>query len=248
MRGRDLRQQAIENLNEYNLSTTLVVTLQKGLNDDRMGDIIDYALKQKCIRGVTFQPTQAAGRLDNFNPATDSFSLTEVRRGIIDQSPVFTAEDLLPVPCNPDALAMAYALKLDGEVFPLTRYIDPVELLSNSSNTIVYERDPRLRQHLLKLFSTANTVDTVVPEINQLLCCLPQVSAPNLSYDNLFRIIILQFMDAYNFDVRAVKKSCVHIVSKDLKIIPFETMNIFYRDPEKLARLEELRAERVGII
>ena len=160
MRGRDLRQQAIENLNEYNLSTTLVVTLQKGLNDDRMGDIIDYALKQKCIRGVTFQPTQAAGRLDNFNPATDSFSLTEVRRGIIDQSPVFTAEDLLPVPCNPDALAMAYALKLDGEVFPLTRYIDPVELLSNSSNTIVYERDPRLRQHLLKLFSTANTVDT----------------------------------------------------------------------------------------
>jgi prolipoprotein diacylglyceryltransferase len=89
---------------------------------------------------------------------------------------------------------------------------------------------------------------TVVPDLNQLLCCLPQVSAPNLSYENLFRVIILQFMDAWNFDVRAVKKSCVHIVSKDLKIIPFETMNIFYRDPEKLARLEELRNERVGII
>ena len=121
MRGRDLRavrQQAIEHLNKYNLSTTLVVTLQKGLNDDEMGDIIAFALKQKCIRGVTFQPTQAAGRLDNFNPETDSFSLTEVRQGIIDQSPVFTAEDLLPVPCNPDALAMAYALKLDGESSP----------------------------------------------------------------------------------------------------------------------------------
>jgi hypothetical protein len=39
----------------------------------------------------------------------------------------------------------------------------------------------------------------------------------------------------------------VHIVSKDLKIVPFETMNIFYRDAEKLARLEELRAERTGI-
>jgi len=251
MRGRDLRevrQQAIANLNKYNLSTTLVVTLQKGLNDDEMGDIIDYALKQRCVRGVTFQPTQAAGRLDNFNPETDSFSLTEVRQGIIDQSPVFTAEDLLPVPCNPDALAMAYALKLDGEVYPLTRYVDPADLLQSGGNTIVYERDPRLRQHMLKLFSTANTVDTVVPEINQLLCCLPQVSAPNLGYDNLFRIIILQFMDAWNFDVRAVKKSCVHIVSKDLKIIPFETMNIFYRDQEKLARLEELRGERLGII
>jgi uncharacterized radical SAM superfamily Fe-S cluster-containing enzyme len=128
---------------------------------------------------------------------------------------------------------MAYALKIEGEVFPLTRYVDPADLLTNSSNTIVYERDPRLRDHMLKLFSTANTVDTVVPDLNQLLCCLPQVSAPNLSYENLFRVIILQFMDAWNFDVRAVKKSCVHI---------------FYRDPEKLARLEELRNERVGIV
>lgn len=47
-------------------------------------------------------------------------------------------------------------------------------------------------------------------------------------------------MDAYDFDVRAVKKSCVHIVSKDLKMIPFETMNLFYRD-EKKNDLEELR-------
>ena len=72
------------------------------------------------------------------------------------------------------------------------------------------------------------------------MCCLPNIDAPNLGYDNLFRIIIMQFIDAYNFDVRAIKKSCVHIVNKDNKIIPFETMNLFYRD-DKLARLEELR-------
>ena len=156
MRGRDLREvrkQAIENLNKCNLATTLVVTLQKGLNDDEMGEIIDYTLKQKCIRGIMFQHTQAAGRLDNFNPETDSFTLTEVRQGIIDQSPVFTAADLLPVPCNPDALAMAYALKPDDEVIPLTRYVAPADLLQNGGNTIVYEREPRLRRHML--FSTA---------------------------------------------------------------------------------------------
>jgi uncharacterized radical SAM superfamily Fe-S cluster-containing enzyme len=52
----------------------------------------------------------------------------------------------------------------------------------------------------------------------------------------------MNFMDAHDFDVRAVKKSCVHIVNKDLKLIPFETMNLFYRD-EKKAYLEELRKE-----
>ena len=52
----------------------------------------------------------------------------------------------------------------------------------------------------------------------------------------------MQFIDAYNFDVRAIKKSCVHIVNKDYKIIPFETMNLFYRDDKK-EYLEILKAQ-----
>jgi uncharacterized radical SAM superfamily Fe-S cluster-containing enzyme len=52
----------------------------------------------------------------------------------------------------------------------------------------------------------------------------------------------MRFIDAYDFDVRAIKKSCVHIVSpEDKKIIPFETMNLFYRDPMKRAVLNDLR-------
>jgi uncharacterized radical SAM superfamily Fe-S cluster-containing enzyme len=246
MRGKDLtdvRQQAIENLNEVNLSTTLVVTLQKGVNDDEMGAIIDYAVKQPCVRGVTFQPVQVAGRTDDFDPATDRIPLTEVRQRILEQSPIWTANDIIPVPCNPDALAMAYALKIDGQVFPLTRYVDPTVLLNNSKNTIVYEQDERLHQHVLKIFSTGISTDAAVNDMQSLLCCLPQVQAPGLDYTNLFRIVIMRFLDAYDFDVRAIKKSCVHIVHKDGRIIPFETMNLFYRD-DKEAYLKELQKER----
>jgi hypothetical protein len=35
-----------------------------------------------------------------------------VRRRILEQTSVFAPDDLIPVPCNPDCLAMAYALKL----------------------------------------------------------------------------------------------------------------------------------------
>jgi uncharacterized radical SAM superfamily Fe-S cluster-containing enzyme len=236
----DIRKQAIENLNAVNLSTTLVVTLQKGLNDHEIGKIIDYALKQKCVRGVTLQPTQIAGRLENFNPETDRMTLTEVRRKILEQTDIFNPDDLLPVPCNPDALVMGYALKLDDEVFPLTRYINPNDLLDNSKNTIIYEQDAQLQDKMIELFSTGNSVEVAEENLKSIMCCLPNIDAPNLGYDNLFRIIIMQFIDAYNFDVRAIKKSCVHIVDKDNKIIPFETMNLFYRDDKK-ARLEELR-------
>ena len=233
LRGGDLmaiRKKALEHLNEFNLSTTLVVTLQKGLNDDEVGEIIDFALKQKCVRGVTFQPTSVSGRLEHFDPAIHRMTNTEVRKLILEQSPVFNSADLIPVPCNPDALVMAYALKYNDQVQPLTRMIDPEILLNNSKNTIVYEQDERLHQYVMSMFSTGISTDRVKEQVNQLLCCLPNVVAPDLSYDNLFRIIIMNFMDAYDFDVRAIKKSCVHIVHADGRIIPFETMNLFYRD------------------
>lgn len=245
MRGKDLREirnRAIAKLNDLNLSTTLVVTLQKGLNDSEIGEIIEYALKQKCVRGVTFQPTSSSGRLVNFNPENEKITNSEVRRLILEQAPVFHSDDLIPVPCNPDALIMGYALKLEGQVFPLTRFINPADLLNNSRNTIVYEQDDRLKNHLLKLFSTAPSVEKSSEELHHLLCCLPEVEAPGLRYDHLFRIIIMNFMDAYDFDVRAIKKSCVHIVHPDGRVIPFETMNIFYREEfkEKFEDLKEL--------
>jgi uncharacterized radical SAM superfamily Fe-S cluster-containing enzyme len=246
LRGKDLtdiRVKALEHLNEMNLSTTLVVTLQQGQNDDEIGKIIEFALKQRCVRGVTFQPTQIAGRTEKFNPATDRITMTDVRQKILDQTTLFQPNDLIPVPCNPDALVMGYALKLAGQVFPLTRYIDPAHLLDNSRNTIVYEQDAELHQHLIKIFSTGISVDRVEDNMKQLLCCLPQIDAPGLTYENLFRIIIMRFIDAYDFDVRAIKKSCVHIVHKDGRIIPFETMNLFYRD-DKEEYVKQLQQER----
>jgi len=243
LRGKDLsdiRMRALEKLNALNLSTTLVVTLQKGLNDDEIGSTIDFALKQRCVRGVTFQPVQIAGRFEH-DPDKNRLTLTEVRNGILSQTDVFKPHDIIPVPCNPDALAMGYALKLNGQVFPLTRYIDPAVLLdSTTRNTIVYEQDTQLHEQLIKIFSTGISVDKVTEDMHQLLCCLPQVYAPGLSYENLFRIIIMRFIDAYDFDVRAIKKSCVHIVSKDGRIIPFETMNLFYRD-DKEQYLDQLK-------
>jgi len=76
---------------------------------------------------------------------------------------------------------------------------------------------------------------------HELMCCLPPVKSETLGYGNLFRIIIMNFMDAYDFDVRSVKKSCVHMVQPNGHIIPFETMNMFYRTELQRANLAALR-------
>ncbi|HEX6832339.1 MAG TPA: radical SAM protein [Rudaea sp.] len=238
----EIRRRALDRLNEHDVSTTLVVAVKQGLNDGELGEIIEFALTQPCVRGVTFQPIQAAGRLENYDASRDRLTLTEVRRRILEQTRVFAPDDLIPVPCNPDCLAMAYALKLGGQVLPLTRFITPETLVAKGRNTIVVERDEELRAHVFELFATNHSPESQACSLSDLLCCLPQVQAPaDLGYRNVFRVLIMQFIDAYSFDLRAVKKSCVHIAQPDGTMIPFDTFNLFYRDGRR-RKLEELRA------
>jgi len=240
---RDIRVKALEQLNRHDVSTTLVVTVKKGLNDGELGEIIDFALTQPCVRGVTFQPIQAAGRLRDYDPVSDRLTLTEVRRRILAQSSIFEPDDLIPVPCNPDCLAMAYALKLGDDTVPLTRFVSPRTLVEKGRNTIVVERDEDMRAHVFELFATNHSPEAQAGSLSDLLCCLPQLRTPaDLSYKNVFRVLIMQFIDAHGFDLRAVKKSCVHIAQPDGTIIPFDTFNLFYRDGLR-KRLETLRRQ-----
>lgn len=251
LRGVDLREiraAALANLEAANVSTTLVVTLMKGVNDHEIGDIIRHALTFRCVRGVTFQPVQHAGRAEGYDPAVHRLTISEVRRRIIEQSGLFTERDVLPVPCNPDCLAMAYALKPDAassHAIPLTGLVDPSVFIEGARNTIVYERDPAMKEQVIKLFATNHSPESQASCLSDLLCCLPRVEHPeqlSFKYENLFRVLVMQFIDAESFDLRAVRKSCVHIATPEGKIVPFDTYNLFYRDG-KLDRLRALQAE-----
>lgn len=239
---RDVRMRALERLNALNLSTTLVVTLQKGVNDDEIGSILEFALQQPCVRGITFQPVQAAGRLDGYDDAANRLTLSEVRRRILEQSTLFSADDLIPVPCHPDALCMGYAFKSGGKAVPLTSMIDKRDLIDSGRNTIVFERDAGVREAFLNVFSTALGAESQPSKLKDLLCCIPKASVPDsIGYANIFRVLILEFIDAQSFDLRSVKKSCVHIAHPDGRIIPFDTYNLFYRDDLERTRLAPLR-------
>ena len=253
LRGADLRSirmKALEALNKHNISTTLVVTVERGVNDQELGEIIDFALTQPCVRGVTFQPVQQAGRLAGYDRAEHRLTLTEVRRKILAQTENLRAEDLIPVPCHPDSLAMAYALKIDGKVLPLTGLIPPEVLIDGGRNTIIYEQDPAIRNHIFKLFSTNHSPEGQASSLRELLCCMPKVLAPqNLSYQNLFRVLIVQFIDAQSFDLRSIKKTCVHIAHPDgRRLIPFDTYNMFYRDNLEETRLNPLRERTLATV
>jgi uncharacterized radical SAM superfamily Fe-S cluster-containing enzyme len=246
LRGADLRrvrEQALERLNALDISTTLVMTVKRGVNDDEVGDVIRFAAQQPCVRGVTLQPVQDAGRVHGYDARLHRLTVSEVRRRIVEQSGLFTPEDVVPVPCNPDSLAMAYALKTPAGLQPLTRYLDPRTLVEGAGNTIVFERDPGLKEQVFKLFSTNHSPASQAGCLSELMCCLPQVQAPEgLNYRNVFRVLVVQFMDALSLDIRALKKSCIHMARPDGRLVPFESYNLFYRDGRE-ALLNQWRAE-----
>lgn len=237
LRGADLReikQSALEKLNNLNVSTTLVSTVQRGVNDHEIGKTLEYAVQQRAVRGVVFQPVQAAGRNEGFDPAKNRYTLTDVRSAILAQTQLFQPNDIIPVPCNPDSLAMAYAFKCNNQIYPLTRHVDPSKLLDGSKNTFLFEQQPDAKNFAVKLFSTGNSPEGRAEQLHHLLCCLPEVSAPGLSYDNVFRVVVNAFMDKYSFDVRSARKICVTVAHPDgRRMIPFDTMNIFYRDEKE---------------
>lgn len=235
LRGADLRkvrEQALANLEEAAISTTLVCVVKKGVNDGELGDIVRHALSYKCVRGVTFQPVQDAGRNLDFDKNRDRLLLTDVRRALAQQAgEVFAGDDIIPLPCNPDSIAIAYGLRDGSQVTPITRLLPKEQLLSAAPSTVSFERYPELKQRVFDLLSLASSGERTQTVLGDLLCCLPQVEVPgDLGYDKIFRIVIVQFLDKYNFCVGTVKRSCIHFVTPGRKIIPFDTYNLFYRE------------------
>jgi hypothetical protein len=232
LRGADLtrvRVQALEALEQHDISTTLVVTLKKGVNDDEIADIVRFALKWRCVRGVTFQPIQDAGRNDGFDPKAHRIVLTEIRRRIAEAG-VFALADLIPLPCNPDQICIGYGLRNGEQVAPVTAMLPREMFVAAAPNTVTFEAFPELQRKIFDLLSLSTAQADTSDKLAALLCCLPEAVVPeNLAYEHTFRVVISQFLDRYNFDLGTVKRSCVHFVEPDGRIIPFDTYNTFYR-------------------
>lgn len=240
IRGADLtkiRQQALENLEEAGISTTLVAVIKKGLNDHEAGAIIDHALQWSCVRGVTFQPIQDAGRNDGFDPARDRTTLSDIRQAVIASGGPFAARDLVPLSCNPESICVAYGLRAGTKVAPITGMLPRELLVADLPNSVTFEHFPDLRRRIFDFFSLTN-VDAVVPErLETLFCCFPGIEAPKeVGYKDLFRVAISEFLDALNFCISRVKRSCVHFLTPEGQIVPFDTYNLFYRDAAAKAR------------
>lgn len=239
LRGRPLlevKMKAIENLVKYEIPTTLVCTVTKGVNDDELGKLFAYALSKPGIRGINFQPATFFGRVAP-TISLDRVTLSGVIDRLVNQSGnVLRQEDFIPLPCDVERVAITYLYRnRKGAFVPITRNAKLENHLPLINNTFVFTVEDVLKESgksLTELNATCECFN-FLRDFREMIPAnffLKSKEQKKQYIDqNTFRISISSFIDAYNFDLRSMQKECVHVITKDLRKIPFSAYNMIHR-------------------
>jgi uncharacterized radical SAM superfamily Fe-S cluster-containing enzyme len=254
---------ALEALGRAGIHVTLVATLQGGVNDDQLGPLVDFGLSKPWITGISFQPATYSGRHVLPEQLERRITFPDVIKGVAAQTQGrFREDDFLPLPCaHPNCHQIAIAYRTGASAVPVTRFIDARANLDLLANGISFTR-ARSRDLILSYLGRqaccggdcngqmTNDQAPMTKQIQNQKSIIhnsiaddffSQVVAQKLGAENLFRITITSFLDAYNFDVRRVMKCCTHHVLPTGHVIPFCAYNVLYRNghvPLPALRLE----------
>ena len=173
---------------------------------------------------------QDTGRNEGFVPEQNRIVLSEIRRAILDQWGVFGEDDMIPLPCNPEAISIGYGLRDGTDIRPVTHLFPQEMLVREAPNSVTFESHPEMRARLVELLSLSCAGQRSAGVLHEILCCLPLVELPDaFGYDKVFRVTVVSFLDRFNFCLAGVKRSCIHFVTPDGRIIPFDTYNMLHR-------------------
>ncbi len=270
----EIKLKAIEKLGEAGLRTTLVCTLQAGVNEGQIGPIVDFGVRRPWVTGVSFQPATYVGRYVLPAELERRVTFPDVFHHLVEQSPSYWQEsDFSPLPCaHPNGHSLAYAYRSGEDFLPLARFVDLANHLDLLAGRITFNRQRAsvlVSKYLSRISCCADgscggdgqlvQIDGVKDNPNDqeaasgasrgggLGASSPsappderslaigedffrRAMAEDLDPEDVFRVTTTSFMDAYNFDVRQLMKSCVHHVLPSGHVIPFSAYNVLYRE------------------
>lgn len=94
-----VKKKAIQNLGKYNIDTCLVPCAVKGVNDDQLGDIIKFGMKQDPVVVTNFQPVSFTGRISKSELKEQRITIPDVMKLVEEQTEgQIKAEHWLPIP------------------------------------------------------------------------------------------------------------------------------------------------------
>jgi len=254
-RGRDLfpiKKRALENLRKAGFrSVVLVPTLVRGVNDDQIGEIIEFAYKNRdIVRCVNFQPVSITGRIDYEKREQMRITIPDLIHLAEEQTKGrIKAEDWYPVPTVVPIAKVA--AKLLGRGFPefsahphcgmatyiipgfrgykpITRFADVDELIYALDAAVgiddVSKAKQALKEAVKKHVSKRFLLRHFLPVLWK-----GEYEALRKLHHKMIMIGSMHFMDPFNFDLDRVQRCIIHYATPDGRIIPFCTYNSIHR-------------------
>lgn len=258
LRGRPLLKEklvAVENCRRGGLdNVVLVVTLAKGVNEDQMGSVIDYAVENRdIVRCVNVQPISFVGRY----PGRERITSYDFIRLVEEQTDGRIKRDYFyPIPAIAPVTEFAGALfKKEFPSFSphpccgLATYVVADEKGYKAINEVIdvagflgaMKEGARILQKnssiVNKVWAWTPLLKNILPKMtnpvirNLLLRVLREGSWSALRqfHYNTVLVSCMHFMDAWNFDVDRARRCIVHYSRPDGSIVPFCSFNVVHR-------------------
>lgn len=238
-------------------SVVLVVTLAKGVNDQDLGDLINFAIKNSdVVRCVNVQPISFAGRGKNLDPAAYRITVSDFMRLVETQTNgKVLVTDFRPVPW-PIPIAKAVGA-IKGKVYPefstapwcgvatflvvdkqggykpITRFADVdkfCEAMQKADEAA--RKGHKTKAKMIMLGSLKHVKFGLVKDM------LWGVITTG-TYDSLGKLMrqvvmvgAMHFMDRWNLDLYRLERCVIHYATPDPEhpIIPFCSYNNYWRE------------------
>jgi 7,8-dihydro-6-hydroxymethylpterin dimethyltransferase len=240
--GRNLlaeKRSALERAQEAGIFVTLVPTVERGVNEDEIGELYQFALTMDNINGVTYQPVMSAGRYENNYAPEQRLTMTDVLAELEHQTRgALMSSDFVGLPCShPDCCALTYGF-LDAKrekITPLPRHLDVARYLDLFADRISFSgllggaarrvwsdiahlRASHTLRDLAVLFARGGVRDV-----------MPLMRDPEKFGRRVFRVVVKPFMDAHTYDHRRIEQCCTKILNDRGEAVSFCEYNVFHR-------------------
>ncbi|MGQ9780993.1 MAG: tetraether lipid synthase Tes [Nitrososphaeria archaeon] len=258
MKGADLlgiKLQALQNIREAGLqSVVLVPTVVKGVNDNEIGALIEFGVKNcDIVRCVNFQPVSFAGRIEASKLREFRVTTSDVINNAETQTNgKIRMDDWYPIPfvapisdfiagikgvdqptftVHQNCGAATFLITKDGGDYePITRQVEIEKFVGELSKAAKALHAGKRTRGKLRAASALRHVSLGMST------SLVRGFLSSGTYESLgkfMRKIVMvgdmHFMDPYNFDLERVERCGIHYATPDGRIIPFCSMNTLHR-------------------
>ncbi len=231
----EIKEKAIENCKKANLSVVLVCTLVERINDNNMGELLDFALSHfPHIRGIHFQPMTFSGR-NALTINRNHISLAEVIQKLAKQSKGrIKIEDALPSSCEHSLCSFhcRYFVKENQELEYIHQHV-------NSCNCEALEKDDAPKRSIDTTIKSWKSVEELQINKDENLTGYKLDAFDAFiarARAKTFSISCMAFQDVHTIDLERLQNCCVHIFDGKESLIPFCAYNLSSLDGKSLYR------------